>query len=131
MFSLILTALVLLFLGALFPNNWTHEHPVLIFCYWLACAWLTFTAVLLDAGVRISMDGKGRCLDNVFVERLWRSLKYEDVYLRRYGLMPEAAIGIGRYIKFFNSERPHQSFQFQTPDSVFEQSLRGRSKIAA
>ena len=90
-----------------------------------------FTAVLLDAGVRISMDGKGRCLDNVFVERLWRSLKYEDVYLRRYGLMPEAAIGIGRYIKFFNSERPHQSFQFQTPDSVFEQSLRGRSKIAA
>lgn len=90
-----------------------------------------FTSVLLDAGVRISMDGKGRCLDNVFVERLWRSLKYEDVYLRRYSLMPEATLGIGRYLNFFNSERPHHAFQFQTPDAVFERSLRGRSKIAA
>lgn len=83
-----------------------------------------FTAVLLDVGVKISMDGKGRCLDNVFVERLWRSLKYEDVYLRRYSAMGEAAVGIGRYFNFFNSERPHQAFQFQTPDSVFAQSLR-------
>ncbi len=80
----------------------------------------------------IDGDGKGRCLDNVFVERLWRSLKYEDVYLRRYCLMPEAALGIGQYLNFFNSERPpHHSFQFQTPDSVFEQSMRKTPKIAA
>ena len=90
-----------------------------------------FTKVLLGAGIKISMDGKGRCLDNVFVERLRRSLKYEDVYLRRYSLMAEAAVGIGRYLNFFNSERPHHSFQFQTPDAVFEQSLRGKVKIAA
>lgn len=90
-----------------------------------------FTAVLLDAGVKISMDGKGRCLDNIFVERLWRSLKYEDVYLRRYGLMSEAALGIRRYLNFFNSERPHQSFQSQTPDSVFNRSLQKKPKRAA
>jgi putative transposase len=90
-----------------------------------------FISVLRNADIRISMDGKGRCLDNVFVERLWRSLKYEDVYLRRYSFMPEAAVGIGRYFNFFNSRRPHHAFQFQTPDAVFEESLRGRPRLAA
>jgi putative transposase len=90
-----------------------------------------FTQVLLDAGVKISMDGKGRCLDNVFVERLWRSLKYEDVYLRRYSFMPETLVGIGRYFDFFNDERPHQALDFQTPNAVFQRSIRSLKKSAA
>lgn len=74
-----------------------------------------FTDVLKAHGVQISMDGKGRCLDNVFVERLWRSLKYEDVYLRDYGGPREAREGIGRYLAFFNEERPHQALGYRTP----------------
>lgn len=79
-----------------------------------------FTAPLLDLGVKISMDGKGRCIDNVFVERLWRSLKYEDVYLRAYDSLPEARAGIGRYMAFFNDERPHAALGYQTPTSFYE-----------
>jgi putative transposase len=75
----------------------------------------TFTAVLLGRGVKISMDGKGRCIDNVFVERLWRSLKYEEVYLHAYDSVSEARTGIGRYFAYYNDERQHQSLGYQTP----------------
>ena len=78
-----------------------------------------FTGILLDAEVRISMDGKGRCLDNVFAERLWRSLKYEEVYLKAYGTVGEARSGIGSYLRFFNEERPHQALGYRTPREVF------------
>jgi putative transposase len=85
-----------------------------------------FTKVLRDRGIAISMDGKGRCLDNVFVERLWRSLKYEEVYLHVYDTVPEARAGIGRYLTFYNGVRPHQSLGYQTPDA-FYRSLRARA----
>jgi putative transposase len=80
---------------------------------------LDFTSVLQDAGVRISMDGKGRCMDNVFVERLWRSLKYEDVYLKAYATGSEARAGIGAWIETYNTRRPHQGLAYQTPDEVY------------
>jgi putative transposase len=79
-----------------------------------------FTGELERRGIAVSMDGRGRCLDNIFIERLWRSLKYEEVYLRDYGLVPEARAGIGRYFEFYNHERPHQSLAYQTPAAVYE-----------
>jgi putative transposase len=78
-----------------------------------------FAQRLLDAGVAISRDGKGRCLDNVFVERLWRSLKYEEVYLKGYDSIAEARREIGLYLAFFNEERPHQALGYRTPDEIF------------
>jgi len=84
----------------------------------------SFTRVLRDCGIKISMDGKGRCIDNVFVERLWRSLKYEEVYLNPYDTMGEARMGIGRYFDFFNHERPHQALGYQTPGSFYDGLLR-------
>jgi putative transposase len=78
-----------------------------------------FTGVLLEHGVAISMDGRGRCLDNVFVERLWRSVKYEEVYLKAYSDGLEAYRGIGAYLQFFNRQRPHQSLDYQTPEAVY------------
>jgi putative transposase len=78
-----------------------------------------FTGVLEGRGVAVSMDGRGRCLDNIFIERLWRSLKYEEVYLRDYRLVPEARAGIGRYFQFYNYERPHQSLEYQTPADLY------------
>ena len=78
-----------------------------------------FTGVLKKAGVSISMDGKGRWVDNVFVERLWRSVKYEDVYLKAYETVSDARDGIGTYLKFYNSERRHQGLGRQTPDQVY------------
>ncbi len=78
-----------------------------------------FTDVLKEAGVDISMDGKGRWIDNVFVERLWRSVKYEEVYLKAYETVAEARAGIGTYFQFYNSERRHQSMNRQTPDQVY------------
>lgn len=83
-----------------------------------------FTGVLLGAGVQISMDGKGRCLDNVVVERLWRSLKYEEVYLHAYETVPEARKGIGAWLGFYNDERQHQSLGYLTPREVYEASRR-------
>ena len=79
-----------------------------------------FTGVLKDAGIKISMDGKGHWVDNVFVERLWRSLKYEEVYLKAYDTVAEARLGIGKYFQFYNRERRHQSLDRQTPDQVYE-----------
>ena len=78
-----------------------------------------FTKPLRERGIAISMDGKGRCLDNVFVELLWRSLKYEEVYLHAYESVPEARAGIGRYLAFYNDERPHQALGYQTPDAFY------------
>jgi putative transposase len=78
-----------------------------------------FTSRLLSAGVAVSMDGKGRCLDNVFVERLWRSVKYEDIYLRRYETVPQLSQGLGRYFPFYNEERPHQSLDYRKPGQVY------------
>ena len=72
--------------------------------------------MLKNAKVAISMDGKGAWRDNVFVERLWRTVKYEEVYLRAYGSVSEARASIGRYFGFYNGTRPHSSLSGQTPD---------------
>jgi len=80
-----------------------------------------FLGELETAGIRISMDGKGRFLDNIFVERLWRSLKYEEVFLKAYGSVAEARAGIGGWIAFYNDERPHQALGYRTPREVFEE----------
>jgi putative transposase len=77
-----------------------------------------FTKVLLDAGISISMDGRGRALDNIFVERLWRTVKYEDMYLRSYGGLPELLLGLTEYFAFYNGERAHQGLGNRTPDAV-------------
>lgn len=77
-----------------------------------------FTERLEAAGVRVSMDGRGRCLDNVFVERLWRSVKYEDVYLRGYESVSALERGLTAYFWFYNQERPHQSLDYRTPAEV-------------
>lgn len=78
-----------------------------------------FTSLLSSLGVRISMDGRGRALDNVFVERLWRSVKYEDVYLRDYQTPVDAREGLSRYFEWYNHERPHQSLDNRTPAEVY------------
>lgn len=74
-----------------------------------------FQQILIDAGVRISLDGRGRAFDNIMVERIWRTIKYEDVYLKRYETFIEAKKGIGEFIKFYNERRPHQELDYQTP----------------
>src|SRR4029453_12872924 len=81
-----------------------------------AAAW---TGRLESAGVAVSMDGKGRCLDNVFVERLWRSVKHEDIYLRRYEGVPQLQQGLGRYFPYYNEERLHQALDYRTPGAVY------------
>ena len=93
-----------------------------------ARAW---TSRLESAGVAVSMDlpagrhgGKGRCLDNVFVERLWRSVKQEDIYLKRYEVVPALQAGLKRYFPFYNEERPHQSLDYRTPAAVYRSSRR-------
>jgi putative transposase len=78
-----------------------------------------FTGLLADNGIAISMDGKGAWRDNVFVERLWRSVKYEEVYLRAYDSVAEARASIGRYLDFYNRKRPHSSLGARTPDRVY------------
>jgi putative transposase len=74
---------------------------------------------LLAANVQISMDGKQRALDNIFTERLWRTVKYEEVYLHDYAHPKEARHGLARYFEFYNFERPHQSLDYQTPAQVY------------
>jgi putative transposase len=78
-----------------------------------------FTGVLIKNAIAISMDGKGAWRDNVFVERLWRSVKYEEVYLRAYDSVSEARASIGRYLDFYNGRRPHQSLDDRTPDQAY------------
>ena len=78
-----------------------------------------FTSRLQSAGVAVSMDGRGRCLDNVFVERLWRTVKYEDIYLHGYESVPELEQGLDQYFPFYNEERLHQALDYQTPAGVY------------
>ncbi len=85
-----------------------------------------FTSVLLNRGVQISMDSAGSYMDNVFVERLWRSVKYEEVYLKAYESVAQARAGIGAYLSFYNNERPHQALDYRTPAQVFE---GGRTQV--
>lgn len=77
-----------------------------------------FTERLAGAGIQISMDGRGRALDNIFVERLWRSVKYENIYVKGYETMPEARAGLTEYFRFYNETRPHQSLNYATPHEV-------------
>ena len=86
---------------------------------------LAFTERLKQAGVSISMDGRGRCLDNVFVERLWRTVKYEDIYLQGYSTVAELERGLWTYLRFYNEERLHQSLAYQPPLLVY----RGSGKV--
>jgi putative transposase len=79
-----------------------------------------FTAELQAKEIAISMDGRGRCMDNIFIERLWRSLKYEEVYLKDYESVMEARAGIERYFRFYNQERLHQSLDYQTPATIYQ-----------
>ena len=95
------------------------------------CTSVAFTDKLGTAGVRISMDGRGCWLDNVFVERLWRSLKYEEVYLHAYANVAAAKAGIGAWLRFYNEERQHQSLGYRTPRQIYQESLWicGRSAL--
>jgi putative transposase len=82
-----------------------------------------FTEVLIDNGIAISMDGKGAWRDNVFLERFWRTLKYEEVYLKAYESVAEAHSSIGRFIEFYNVRRPHSALDRRTPDQAYYASL--------
>ena len=88
-----------------------------------------FIAVLLVNGIRISMDGRGRAFDNIFVERLWRSLKHEDIYLKGYITLPELLAGLIAYFSFYNAMRPHQALDYQTPDIVYHSGQGGGALI--
>ncbi len=99
---------------------------------------LAFTDVLKAAGVRISMDGRGRWMDNVFIERLWRSLKYECIYLQAFESGSEARVGIGRWIGYYNAARPHSALGGLTPEEAYarlanpcEPVLMGEARLAA
>jgi putative transposase len=89
-----------------------------------------FTSLLLAHGVRISMDGRGRWLDNVFIERLWRSVKYEEVYLKAYESIPEARKELAAYFDFYNERRRHQGLKNRTPDQVYWSTLRKEQEAA-
>ena len=83
----------------------------------------TFLNILTTNGIRISMDGRGRWMDNIFIERLWRSVKYEDVYLKAYGSIPETRRGLAEYFAFYNTRRRHQRLDDRTPDAVYWSTL--------
>jgi len=88
-----------------------------------------FTGVLKGHGIAISMDGRGRALDNIFVERLWRSVKHEDVYLKGYATMSELLIGLAEYFVHYNTKRPHQSLGYGTPDHEYRTASGGGARI--
>ena len=88
-----------------------------------------FTDVLKREGIAISMDGRGRALDNIFVERLWRSVTYEEVYLKGYGTATELTLGLAEYFAFYNGERPHQSLDNRTPNTVYADGQGGGASI--
>jgi putative transposase len=88
-----------------------------------------FTGVLRAHCISISMDGRGRALDNIFVERLWRSVKHEDVYLKGYATVPEVHLGLMEYFVFYNTERTHQSLDYRTPDVVYRTASGGGARI--
>jgi putative transposase len=83
-----------------------------------------FIKALKSRDIRISMDGKGRAMDNIFVERLWRSVKYEEIYLKEYGSVAELVRSLKAYFEFYNTERPHQTFGGRTPDEVYNDGLK-------
>ena len=84
-----------------------------------------YTAILRERGTQISMDGRGRCMDNIFTERLWRSVKYEDTYLKSYTTIEEARTGLNQYFPFYNNDRPHQSLDYRPPVELY----RGTKKL--
>jgi len=88
-----------------------------------------FTGVLIENGITISMDGRGRALDNIFVERLWRTVKYEDVYLKKYDGIQDLLMGLTQYFLFYNEERWHQSLNYKTPNGVYQTAIGGGAKI--
>jgi putative transposase len=108
----------------------THGYPE-IFNSDQGCQFTSdaFTGVLKRHGIAISMDGRGRALDNIFVERLWRSVKYEDVYLKGYAGVPELLLGLGKYFVFYNTERFHQSLDYLTPEEVYQTASGGGARI--
>ena len=83
-----------------------------------------FMTKLIEQEIQISMDGRGRCFDNIFVERLWRSVKYEEVYLKEYENVGQAKEGLRNYFKFYNQQRLHQSLDYKTPEAVYRQGLK-------
>src|SRR5690606_4498759 len=85
--------------------------------------------VLQGNGITISMDGRGRALDNIFVERLWRTVKYEEVYLKQHSNMPDLLMGLTQYFQFYNQERWHQALDYQTPDEVYRTARGGGARI--
>jgi putative transposase len=88
-----------------------------------------FTQILLSNDITISMDGRGRVFDNIFIERLWRSLKWEDIYLKAYAAVPELLLGLTAYFSFYNTERPHQALEYKTPDAVYQTAQGGGALI--
>ncbi len=88
-----------------------------------------FTGVLKRENITISMDGRGRAFDNIFVERLWRSVKHEDVYLKGYGTMVELTLGLTDYFAFYNDERPHQALGYKTPNRVYQSAVGGGAMV--
>ena len=90
-----------------------------------------FTNRLLDRAVAVSMDGRGRALDNVFIERLWRTVKYEDIYLKDYPSVDELYEGLARYFDFYNQERVHQALNYQTPYQVYHWGPEHRSRVTS
>ena len=80
-------------------------------------------------GIRISMDARGRVFDNIFVERLWRSVKHEDIYLRDYSTLPELLLGLTTYFTFYNTERPHQALAYKTPNTIYASGQGGAALI--
>ena len=88
-----------------------------------------FTCVLQRESITISMDGRGRAFDNIFVERLWRSVKHEDIYLKGYSTMVELALGLADYFAFYNGERPHQALGHKTPNTVYSLGIGGGAMI--
>jgi putative transposase len=85
-----------------------------------------YTGRLEEAGIAVSRDGRGRALDNVFIERLWRSVKYEDIYIKDYELVPELVSGLTAYFRFYDEDRPHQSLEYRTPGEVYRAGVRAR-----
>lgn len=88
-----------------------------------------FTGVLQREKISISMDGRGRAFDNIFVERLWRNVKYEDIYLKGYATVGELLLGLSDYFVLYNTERPHQSLLYKTPDMVYANASGGGALI--
>lgn len=88
-----------------------------------------FTGVLIENGITISMDGRGRALDNIFVERLWRTVKYEEIYLKKHDSMPGLLVGLTDYFVYYNDARPHQSLGYETPSTVYKNATGGGAKI--